>query len=125
MRNTILVILLFITITGCSAKPTETPVLADSAFSAQAFLDVNGNGQVDPKDTPVVNATFYVEINGVKAFGDATDENGSAFILIPGGVKYPVKVSMEAPKDSALKLISPSPVTVSASTGDVQFLFSK
>jgi hypothetical protein len=31
---------------------------------------------------------------------------------------------MEAPKDSTLKLITPSTVTVSASTGAVQFLFS-
>lgn len=108
---------------GCTGKATE-PVLADSAFSGQAFLDVNGNGTIDPEDTPVVNATFYVELNGVKAFGDATDETGNAFILIPGGVKYPVNVSMEAPKDSTLKLITPSTVTVSASTGTVQFLFS-
>ena len=85
---------------------------------------MNGNGQIDPEDTPVVNATFYVELNGVKAFGDTTDETGNAFILIPGGVKYPVNVSMEAPKDSTLKLITPSTVTVSVSTGAVQFLFS-
>ena len=108
---------------GCAGKATE-PVLADSVFSGQAFLDVNGNGQIDPEDTPVVNATFYVELNGVKAFGDTTDETGNAFILIPGGVKYPVNVSMEAPKDSTLKLITPSTVTVLASTGAVQFLFS-
>ena len=108
---------------GCAGKATE-PVLADSVFSGVAFLDVNGNGTIDPEDTPVVNATFYVELNGVKAFGDATDETGNAFILIPGGVTYPVKVSMAAPKDSTLKLITPSTVTVSASTGTVQFLFS-
>ena len=110
-------------ITGCASKATE-PVLSDSAFSGQALLDVNGNGQIDSEDTPIVNATFYVEIDGVKAFGDTTDETGNAFILIPGGVKYPVKVSMEAPKDSMLKLITPSTVDVSASTGSVQFLFS-
>lgn len=117
------IFLLAITITGCTGKATE-PVLSDSAFSAQALLDANGNGQIDSEDTPVANATFYVEINGVKAFGDATDKKGNAFILIPGGVKYPVDVSMEAPKDSTLKLITPSTVTVSASTGTVQFLFS-
>lgn len=109
--------------TGCAGKATE-PVLADSAFSGQAFLDVNGNGMIDPEDTPVVNATFYVELNGVKAFGDTTDETGNAFILIPGGVEYPLQVSMTAPKDSPLKLITPTTVTVSASTGTVQFLFS-
>ena len=125
MRNAILVILLFVIITGCSAKPTEAPILPDSVFSARALLDANGNGQIDSEDTPVANATFYVEIKDVKAFGDTTDDTGNAFILIPGGVEYPVKVSMEAPKDSTLKLITPSPVTVSASTETVQFLFSK
>jgi hypothetical protein len=109
--------------TGCAGKATE-PVLSDSAFSGQALLDANGNGQIDAEDTPIENATFYVELDGVKAFGDTTDETGNAFIIVPGGVKYPVKVSMEAPKDSTLKLITPSTVTVSASTGIVQFLFS-
>lgn len=123
IRRWSLFFVLLLAITGCAGKATE-PVLADSVFSAQALLDENGNGQIDEKDTPVVSANFYVEIDGIKAFGDATDETGNAFILIPGGVKYPVKVSMEAPKDSRLKLLSPSPVTVSASTGDIQFLFS-
>ena len=120
---TFISILLSVT-TGCAGKATE-PVLSDSAFSGQALLDENGNGQIDSEDTPIINATFYVEIDGVKAFGDTTDETGNAFILIPGGVEYPVKVSMEAPKESKLKLISPSPVAVSASAGGVQFLFSK
>ncbi|MEP7137277.1 MAG: hypothetical protein ABI904_20300 [Chloroflexota bacterium] len=119
-----LIILLIAATTGCSAKPTESPILADSAFSAQALLDANGNGQIDSEDTPVPNAAFYVEVNGIKAFGDSTDETGNAFIIIPGGVKYPVDVSMEAPQDSTLKLITPSTVSVSASTGTVQFLFS-
>jgi hypothetical protein len=109
--------------TGCTAAPTEQ-ILADSVFSGQALLDVNDNGEIDAKDTPVANATFYVEINGVKAFGDATDETGNAFILISGGVEYPVNVGMEAPKGSPLRLITPSPVSLSASTGNIQFLFS-
>jgi len=124
MRNSILAAILSLIIAGCSAKPTEAPVLADSTFSAQALLDTNNNGQIDSEDTPVADAIFYVEINGVKAFGDATDETGNAFILIPGGVEYPVRVGMESPKGSTLKLINPSPVTVSATTGTVQFLFS-
>ena len=127
IRKLAIIILLTAVVTGCVSTASSTatdPVLADSVFSGQAFLDVNGNGQIDSADTPVVNATFYVELDGVKAFGDTTDETGNAFILIPGGVKYPVKVSIAAPKDSTLKLITPSTVTVSASTGAVQFLFS-
>jgi hypothetical protein len=118
--------LLAITIIGCvpTQAPTPTqPILVDSFFSGSAFLDVNGNGQIDPEDTPVANATFYIEMNGVKAFIETTDEKGYAFIIIPGGVEYPVKVGMEAPTDNTLKLITPSEITVSTSSS-VQFLFS-
>ena len=55
-------IFLLIGITACSPSRTPAPVLADSAFSCQAFLDVNGNEQIDPEDTPVEGASFYVEI---------------------------------------------------------------
>ena len=113
------------TLASCSPSPTEKPTLADSAFSGQALLDANNNGQIDAEDTPVADAIFYVVIDGVKAFGKTTDETGNAFILVPSGVEYPVDVSMDAPKDSALKSITPSTVTVSATTGTVQFLFSK
>lgn len=117
--------LLLITMAGCAPRPTPAqPVLADAAFSAQALLDVNANGRIDSEDTPVDRAVFYVEINGTRAFGDTTDETGNAFILIPGGVEYPVNVGMESPEGSTLKLITPSTVSVSASTGTVQFLFS-
>ena len=122
MKIFLAVLLLFAT--GCSAQPTEPIVLADSAFSGQAFLDANSNGEIDSEDTPIENATFYVEIDGVKVFGDTTDETGNAFILVPGGVEYPVNVVMEAPADSSLKPITPSTVTLSESAGATQFLFS-
>lgn len=127
IRKLAILILLITTGTGCASTPSPTPtepVLADAAISGQALLDANGNGKIDAADTPVANATFYVDLNGVQAFGDTTDETGNALILIPGGVEYPLKVSMTAPKDSTLKLIIPTTVTVSASTGTVQFLFS-
>ena len=115
---------------GCASPQSEsvsTPtvrVLADAFFSAQALPNANGNGQIDSEDTPVANATFYVEMNGVKVFSDTTDETGNAFIIIPGGVEYPVNVIMEAPTDSTLKSITPSTVTLSTAAGTVQFLFS-
>jgi hypothetical protein len=124
MRSIAFLALLFLVTTDCFAKATEPVVYADSAFSGPALLDANGNRQIDAEDTPVANTTFYVEIDGVKAFGDTTDDTDKALILIPGGVKYPVTVGMEAPKDSSLKLITPSTVTVSASIGTVQFPFS-
>jgi len=127
---TAVIVPVMVVVAGCASAPSETVptptgrVLVDSVFSAQALLDTNGNGQIDSGDTPIVNATFYVEVNGVKAFGATTDEKGHAFILIPGGVEYPVNVSMEAPKDSTLKPITPSTVTLSTGAGNIQVLFS-
>jgi hypothetical protein len=125
MRNMgLLILVLLVATTGCSAKSTE-PVLADSAFSGQALLDVNDNGKIDPQDTPIENATFYVELQGVKAFGDLTDKQDHAFIMVPGGVEYPVNVLMEAPKDSTFRIVGPSRISLSAATGTTHFLFSQ
>ena len=116
-------ILLLLT-AGCAAQPTEPRVLADSAFSGTALLDANGNEQIDPEDTPLEGATFSVEWDGVKVFSETTDEKGYAYILIPGGVDYPVNVVMEAPEDSGLKPITPSTVSVSVGISSTKFLFS-
>lgn len=119
-----LFILIIIGSTSCSPASTPAPVLADSAFSCQAFLDVNGNEQIDPEDTPVEGASFYVELKGVKAFIDTTDETGSAFILIPGGVEYPVTVGIDAPEGSQLTIIGSGTMTITPETGPTaQFLF--
>ena len=125
LQNLSLVIILsMVIVTSCAPKPTE-PVLIDSFFSGQALLDANGNGQIDSEDTPLANATFIVALQGGGEFGDNTDEAGNAFVTVPGGVEYPVTVRMEAPKDSTLKLIEPSAITLSEATGETaKFLFS-
>jgi hypothetical protein len=117
-------LLLLATTINCSAKPTEPVLLVEAVFSGRALLEVNGNGELDSQDTPIENASFYVEWDGVKVFKGITDEKGNAFILIPGGVKYPVNVIMEAPENSRLKPITPSSVTLSEPAGLTQFLFS-
>jgi hypothetical protein len=119
-----IILILSITLVGCTATPTE-PTLADSFFSGQAFLDANGNGQIDSEDTPVANATFIVTLQNGGEFGGQTDDTGKAFITIPASVEYPVTVRMEAPKDSALILLEPSTLTLSEQTSEtVKFLFS-
>ena len=120
----ILFTILLLLTTGCSAQPTEPRVLADSAFSGTALLDANGNGKVDSEDTPIKGATFYVEIDGLKAFRAITDEKGYAFILVPGGVESPVNIVMEAPEDSGLEPVTPSTVAASGGISSAQFLFS-
>ncbi len=130
MTNTsykLAIFILLIAITSCAPKPTATPTaqpLVDSFFSGYAYLDVNGNGQIDSEDTPVENAIFIVTLKGGYETGDTTDDKGNAFITIPGGVDYPVTLRMEPPKDSNLKLVGPTSVTYPSDT-PAKFLFSK
>ena len=123
-----LTILLIAAITSCNIlTPTPTPdvrLIVDAFFSGYAYLDVNGNGEIDSEDTPIENATLIVTLQGGMETGDTTDENGNAFITIPGGVDYPVTLRMEPPKDSNLKLVGPSSITY-PSDEPAKFLFSK
>ena len=131
-RKFLMYIFLLSMLAGCAPKPTELvaitptePILVDSFFGAQALLDVNENGQIDPEDTPVENAIFTVTVQGGAGFGDTTDESGRAFVTIPSAVEYPVTLRMEAPKDSTLKLIGPESISFTPGTGGpIQFLFS-
>ncbi len=122
---TLAIFLLALALESCAPKPTQ-PVLADTFFPSQAFIDANGNGQLDSADTPLAKATFIVTLQGGAEFGGQTDETGKAFITIPGAVKYPVTLHMEAPEGSGLKLIGPQSVTSPSPTGElIKFLFSK
>lgn len=113
-------------ISACAPVPTE-PVLVDSFFSARALIDVNANGQVDPADTPLENATFIITLQGGGEFGAQTDSSGNAFITVPSKVDYPVTIRMEAPKNSTLKPVEPSVITLNEAAGETPttFLFSK
>ena len=129
-RKFLVLIFLLSMLAGCAPKLTEpavaTPtsqVLADAFFSGYAYLDTNGNGEIDAEDTPIENAMFIVTLQGGLEVGDTTDDTGNAFITVPGGVDYPVALRMEAPKDSTLKLIGPASVTF-PSDEPAKFLFS-
>lgn len=127
MRNfTLVTILVLIMIAGCAPEPATPTVQAivDSFFSGYAYLDLNGNGELDPEDTPVENATFIVTLQFGGEVGATTDKTGYAFIVAPGGVDYPVKMRMEPPKDSTLKLIGPSEITHELADENPKFLFS-
>jgi hypothetical protein len=120
------VITLLLSTTGCNLPtliPTVQPIV-DSFFSGYAFLDVNGNGELDSDDTPVENATFIVTLQFGGEVGAFTDKTGYAFIVAPGGADYPVKMRMEPPKDSTLKLIGPSEITHELADESPKFLFS-
>ena len=122
----IALLLLARVLTGCAPAPAPTePILVDAFFSGQALLDVNSNGQVDPEDTPLKDATLIVRMDGGGEFGGLTDAEGRAFITVPGGAFYPVTARMEAPEGSGLVAIEPSTVTLSDSATKLPpFLFS-
>lgn len=127
VRNLIISILLTAIITSCAPRPSTPTIQAivDSFFSGYAFLDVNGNGELDSEDTPVENAAFIVTFQFGGEVGAFTDKTGYAFIVAPGGVDYPVKMRMEPPKDSTLKLIGPSEIIHDLADESPKFLFSK
>ncbi len=139
MKKSILLMILFVTLAALTACTSPLPVgeetevraatpaaVTDTFFSAQALLDVNGNGQIDEADTPIPGATFIVTLSGGAEFGAQTDESGKAFVTIPARVDYPATARMEAPKDSALTVIEPSVITLKEPTGEtIQFLFGK
>lgn len=124
--NKLAILILLIAITSCAPKPATPTIQAivDSFFSGYAFLDVNGNGELDAEDTPVENATFIVTLQFGGEVGAMTDKTGYAFIVAPGGVGYPVTMRMEPPKDSNLKLIGPSEVTHELADENPKFLFT-
>ena len=112
---------------GCAFLPAATPTpqaIVDSFFSGYAYLDANGNGELDSNDTPLENAMFIVTLQFGGEVGALTDKTGFAFIVAPGGVDYPVKMRMEPPKDSTLKLIGPSELVHELADESPKFLFS-
>lgn len=127
IRKLIISILLTAIITSCAPRHSTPTIQAivDSFFSGYAFLDINGNGELDPEDTPVENAAFIVALQFGGEVGAFTDKTGYAFIVAPGGVDYPVKMRMEPPKDSTLKLIGPSEIIHELADESPKFLFSK
>ncbi len=127
MKGTLAFLFIFaLSISACNAlSPTPTPViLADSFFSGYAFVDTNGNGQIDHADTPLKDAIFIVQLEGGE-FGALTDETGNAFVTVPAAVQYPVILLMKPPKDSTLVLVGPLNIVREKVTGDKAiFLFT-
>lgn len=125
LHNISIFLVLMLTLAGCAPSPKPTiQAIVDSFFSGYAFLDVNGNGELDSEDTPLENAAFIVTLQFGGEVGAFTDKTGYAFIVAPGGVDYPVKMRMQPPKDSTLKLIGPSEITHELADESPKFLFS-
>lgn len=116
---------LFLVILACRFSPGVAPtptvaVLADTFFSGYAFLDANGNGQLDERDPPLAGARF-----SAAGFGGRTDAKGYAFIVIPGGWDQPVNARMAPPPGSAYTLVGPQEVVLQNSgPTSARFLFT-
>jgi len=128
MKRTIAILFIFaLGLSACTAaSPTSTPaVLADSFFSGYAFLDANGNEQIDSADAPLKGAIFIVQLEGGAEFGGLTDETGNAFVAIPSAVQYPVTLFMKPPENSALRLIGPPSIVLQRPASEkASFLFT-
>jgi hypothetical protein len=108
------------------SAPTPTPqIFTDAAFSGCAYLDENGNGQVDPQDPGLQGLTFTV-----LGWGDRTSQDGCAFVLIPGGVSdhlWPVTVRMKPPEGAPYEPVGPTEIIVTKDSrqGHFDFLFRR
>jgi acetyl esterase/lipase len=100
---------------------SATPViLADTFFSGHAYIDTNGNGELDASDPPLEGARFTCA-----GFGGETGADGVAVVVIPGGWDKPVEAQMTSPSGSGYTLVSPNVVTLQSPTKTrADFLFA-
>jgi acetyl esterase/lipase len=121
------ILLIVLTTLSCQAssllmgKSSATPAIyADTFFSGRAFLDSNGNGQVDSNDAPLKDARFTAA-----GFRDLTDASGYAMIVIPGEWEQPVTAQMAPPEGSGYTLIGPTEVVLQFGVqSSADFLFA-
>lgn len=129
MRNKLLITCLFLVFSsaGCNFRSArelfvqETPkVMGDAFFFGYAYVDANGNQELDADDTPLSNARFQAG-----GFGALTDAFGIATITIPGGWSQPLAAHMAPPEGSSFTLIGPTEVILLQNeTVRAEFLFS-
>jgi hypothetical protein len=116
-------------------EPEDTPtpratrkILADTFFFGHAYLDANGNDEIDEDDPGLKGALFMVSPSGGAGLTAYAGSDGSAFIVIPGGLRetdWPVMARMEPPPDSSYELVGPEEVVLEYPKSSADFLFTE
>jgi hypothetical protein len=113
---------------GSRDPATPTPaILADTFFTACAYLDANHNDQIDSDDPALKGARFVVALSEGFQFGATTLAYGCGTVVVPGGLSeqsWPVTVRMEPPEGSGYQLVSPAEVVLQYPKGHANFLFA-
>jgi hypothetical protein len=116
-----------------SPKPTDTaypepqetpPVLVDSFFYGKAYIDSNGNRQIDPDDAPLEGAIFTATDARGYSGGGYTDSKGSAMAWWPSDSQYPITLQMKPPKESGYTIIGQDQIVLQEWETSSEFLFT-
>lgn len=132
--QTILLVLVIFPLCACdrpqdlTEPATPTPaILADSFFFGCAYVDSNGDGEIDANDDRLKDATFVVTLSQGAGFGASTSGNGCATIVVPGGLNedsWPVITRTKPPPETSYELISPAEVVLEYPETHADFLFT-
>jgi hypothetical protein len=109
------------------AEP-EPAIMADTFFYGHAYLDANGNGEIDEDDPGLKGALFDVALGSGMGNQGTTNEEGQAWVIIPGGADkddWPVRARMRPPPDSGYTLIGPAEVVLAHRETSADFLFAE
>ena len=120
-RVQIFILALFLA--GCSLRGTATPTpLADSFFFGRAFIDANGNGEVDINDPPLPQALFSASDSRGANGGGVTDEQGEAYAWWPGQTTWPVVLRIRPP--DGYEPVGAAEVRLQSPNNRADFLFA-
>jgi WD40 repeat protein len=106
---------------------SDVQIYADTFFSGCAYLDVNGNGEIDGDDPMISGVAFYVTLPGGGSVRDFTSENDCALAVVPGGLsdeQWPVTATMALPEGTDYTLIGPAEIVLEQSESRADFLFA-
>jgi hypothetical protein len=128
LSRTIPLAALLLLLCACKRQTPVPQIMADTFFFGHAYLDANGNGQIDEDDLGLEDAVFQVSSDSGMGSRGTTGENGSAWIIFPGGLRrkdWPVTARMTPPEGTAYVPITPAEVVLEYPGTSADFLFAE